>query len=93
MVTFLLKQFFLQNTMELNISAGYGVEYQDSILKPSLKYNFTDNLQGTIGGLCLFGPDEYPSSGSTGIMMRYSPTEVQLLKIEGSIILSSHAPA
>ncbi len=63
MVTFLLKQFFLQNTMELNISAGYGVEYQDSILKPSLKYNFTDNLQGTIGGLCLFGPDEYSFFG------------------------------
>ena len=55
LMTFLVKQFFLQNTMELNIRAAYGIEFQDSIVKPSLKYNFTDNLQGTIGVLFISG--------------------------------------
>ncbi|MGD0821828.1 MAG: DUF1302 family protein [Desulfomonilia bacterium] len=51
MLTFLFKQFFLQNTMEFNMRAAYDIEFQDVIIKPSLKYNFTDNLQGTIGVL------------------------------------------
>ncbi len=55
LLTFLFKQFFLQNTMELNIRTAYDIEFRDYIIKPSLKYNFTDNLQGTIGGLLING--------------------------------------
>ena len=55
MLTFLFKQFFLQNTMEFNLRTVYEVEFQDFIIKPSLKYNFTDNLQGTIGILFISG--------------------------------------
>ncbi len=55
LLTFLFKQFFLQNTMELNIRTAYDIEFRDYIVKPSLKYNFTDNLQGTIGGLLING--------------------------------------
>jgi hypothetical protein len=63
MLTILFKQYFLQNTMELNISAAYGIEFEDYIIKPSLKYNFTDTLQGTIGGLYIGGKDEYSFFG------------------------------
>jgi hypothetical protein len=55
LLTFLFKQFFLQNTMELNIRTAYDIEFRDYIVKPSLKYNFTDNLQGTIGVLLING--------------------------------------
>ena len=55
LLTFLFKQFFLQNTMELNIRTAYNIEFRDYIVKPSLKYNFTDNLQGTIGVLLING--------------------------------------
>jgi hypothetical protein len=53
--TFLYKQFFLQNTMEFNLRAAYDIEFKDSLIKPSLKYNFTDYLQGTIGLLIISG--------------------------------------
>jgi hypothetical protein len=39
--------------MELNIRTAYNIEFRDYIIKPSLKYNFTDNLQGTIGVLVI----------------------------------------
>jgi hypothetical protein len=55
LLTLLFKQFFLQNTMELNIRTAYNIEFRDYIIKPSLKYNFTDNLQGTIGVLLING--------------------------------------
>jgi len=55
LVTFLFKQFFLQNTMEFNLRAAYDIEFKDSIVKPSLKYNFTDRLQGTIGLIIIGG--------------------------------------
>jgi hypothetical protein len=55
LLTFLFKQFFLQNTMELNIRTAYDIEFRDYIIKPSLKYNFTDNLQGTFGVLLING--------------------------------------
>jgi hypothetical protein len=41
--------------MEFNLRTVYEVEFQDFIIKPSLKYNFTDNLQGTIGILFISG--------------------------------------
>jgi hypothetical protein len=55
MLTFLFKQFFLQNTMELNIRTAYDIEFQDYLIKPSLRYSFTNNIQGTIGVLILGG--------------------------------------
>jgi hypothetical protein len=55
LLTFLFKQFFLQNAMELNIRIAYDIEFRDYVVKPSLKYNFTDNLQGTIGALLING--------------------------------------
>jgi hypothetical protein len=53
MVTFMFKQFLLQNTLEINLGGAYDVEYQDIMLKPSIKYNFTNNLQGIIGVLII----------------------------------------
>ncbi len=55
LLTLLFKQFFLQNTMEINIRTAYDIEFRDYIIKPSLKYNFTDNLQGTFGVLLING--------------------------------------
>jgi len=63
LLTFLLKQYFLQNTMEFNLRSAYGIEFRDYIVKPSLSYNFTDNFQGTFGGLFIFGQDEYSLFG------------------------------
>jgi len=53
LLTFLFKQFFLQNTMELNFRTAYNIEYRDYVIKPSLKYSFTNNIQGTVGLLII----------------------------------------
>jgi hypothetical protein len=53
MLTFMFKQFFLQNTLEINLGGVYDVEFRDIMLKPSIKYNFTNNLQGIIGLLII----------------------------------------
>jgi hypothetical protein len=58
MLTFLFKQFFLQNTMEFNMRAAYDLNFKDSILKPSLKYSFTDYLQGTLGMILISGKED-----------------------------------
>lgn len=55
LLTFLYKQFFLQNTLELTFRTAYGIEFRDYIIKPSLKYSFTNNFQGTIGLLIIQG--------------------------------------
>lgn len=52
-VTFMFKQFLLQNTMEINLGGAYDVEYQDIMIKPSVKYSFTNDLQGIIGLLII----------------------------------------
>jgi hypothetical protein len=49
----MFKQFFLQNTLEINLGGVYDVEFRDIMLKPSIKYNFTNNLQGIIGLLII----------------------------------------
>lgn len=54
-LTILFKQFFLQNTMELNLRGAYGIEFQEYLIKPSLKYSFTNTLQGVIGVVILGG--------------------------------------
>ncbi len=56
--TLLFKQFFLQNTMEFNLRTAYDVEFQDFMVRPSVKYGFTNTLQGTIGCLIIGGPDD-----------------------------------
>jgi hypothetical protein len=53
MITFLFKQFLLQNNLEINLGGAYDVEYQDIMIKPSIKYNFTNDLQGIIGILII----------------------------------------
>ncbi len=55
LLTLQFKQFFLQNTMEFDLRAAYGIEFRDYLVKPSLKYNFTGTLQGTIGLAVLGG--------------------------------------
>ncbi len=35
--------------MEFNLRAAYDIELKDYIARPSLKYSFTDRLQGTVG--------------------------------------------
>jgi len=55
LLTFLFKQFFLQNTMEINLRTAYDIEFKDYIIKPSLKYSFTDRLQGTVGLIVIGG--------------------------------------
>jgi hypothetical protein len=55
LLTFLFKQFFLQNTMEFNFRVAYDIEFQDFLIKPSLKYSFTNDIQGTIGALIIDG--------------------------------------
>lgn len=54
-LTILFKQFFLQNTMELNLRGAYGIEFQEYLIKPSLKYSFTNTVQGVIGVVILGG--------------------------------------
>lgn len=55
LLTFLFKQFFLQNTMEFNLRAAYDIEFKDYIARPSLTYSFTDRLQGTVGLIVIGG--------------------------------------
>jgi len=59
-VTAMFKQFFLQNTLELTVRGAYGIEFKDYVFRPSLKYSFTNALQGTIGLVVLGG--KYDSS-------------------------------
>ncbi len=63
MLTLLFKQFFLQNTLEATVSGAYGIEFKDYVVKPSLKYSFTNTLQGTVGLVILGGSDEYSMFG------------------------------
>lgn len=55
LLTLQFKQFFLQNTMEFDLRTAYGIEFRDYLVKPSLKYNFTNALQGAIGVVILGG--------------------------------------
>lgn len=55
LLTLQFKQFFLQNTMELGLRVAYGIEFRDYLVKPSIKYNFTEVLQGAIGIAVLGG--------------------------------------
>jgi hypothetical protein len=55
LLTLQFKQFYLQNTMELGLRVAYGIEFRDYLVKPSIKYNFTEVLQGTIGIAVLGG--------------------------------------
>ena len=54
---------FLQNTLEATVSGAYGIEFKDYVVKPSLKYSFTNTLQGTVGLVILGGSDEYSMFG------------------------------
>lgn len=58
LLTFQFKQFFLQNTLEANLSAAYDVEFRDHIVKPSIRYSFTDRLQGTAGLVVIGGKED-----------------------------------
>jgi hypothetical protein len=57
LLTALFRQLFLQNTLELVLSGAYGVEFKDYLIKPSMKYSFTNTLQGTIGVVILGGKE------------------------------------
>ncbi len=53
--TLAIKQFFLQNTMEVDLAGVYNIEFKDVLVRPSLKYSFTDNIQGVLGVILLDG--------------------------------------
>jgi len=56
-VTISFKQFFLQNTLEANLDGAYDLEFEDYMIKPSLKYKFTETLQLTLGAIMLDGKE------------------------------------
>lgn len=58
LATFLLKQFFLQNTLEINLRTAYDMEFHDYVVKPSVKYHFTDRLAGTVGLILIGGKED-----------------------------------
>jgi len=60
LLTFQVKQFFLQNTMEIDLSFAYNIEYRGILVKPNFKYRFTDDLHLTLSALIIDGP--YPDS-------------------------------
>jgi len=78
MVTFMFKQFLLQNTLEINLGGVYDVEFQDIMLKPSIKYNFTNNLQGIIGVLII------ASSHDDSMLGQYSNNDEVFVKLKYS---------
>ena len=78
MATFMFKQFLLQNTLEINLGGAYDVEYQDIMLKPSIKYNFTNNLQGIIGVLII------ASSYDDSMLGQYSNNDEIFVKLKYS---------
>jgi len=55
LITAMLRQMFLQNTLELTLNGAYGIEFRDYMFRPSLKYSFTNTLQGTVGIVVLGG--------------------------------------
>ena len=57
-VTLSFKQFFLQNTLEANLDGAYDLEFEDYMIKPSLKYKFTESLQLTLGAIILDGKED-----------------------------------
>ncbi|MGA9111569.1 MAG: DUF1302 family protein, partial [Smithella sp.] len=78
MATFMFKQFLLQNTLEINLGGAYDVEYRDIMLKPSIKYNFTNNLQGIIGVLII------ASSHDDSMLGQYSNNDELFVKLKYS---------
>lgn len=58
LLTLSFKQFFLQNTLEANLDGAYNLEFDDYIVKPSVKYNFTSSLALTIGAIFLDGKED-----------------------------------
>lgn len=58
LVTLSFKQFFLQNTFEANLDGAYDLEFKDYIIKPSVRYKFTETLQLTAGVIVLDGKED-----------------------------------
>ncbi|MBN2298034.1 MAG: hypothetical protein JXM72_05545 [Deltaproteobacteria bacterium] len=58
LITVSFKQFFLQNTLEANLDGAYDLEFKDYMIKPSLKYKFTESLQLTLGAILLDGKEQ-----------------------------------
>jgi hypothetical protein len=58
LLTLSFKQFFLQNTLEANLDSAYNLEFEDYIVKPSIKYNFTNSLALTLGAIFLDGKED-----------------------------------
>lgn len=78
MLTFMFKQFLLQNNLEINLAGVYDVEFEDIMLKPSVKYNFTNNLQGIIGVLII------GSSHDDSMLGQYSHNDEVFVKLKYS---------
>jgi hypothetical protein len=54
-ITMAYKHFFLQNTLELTLGGLYDIQFQHYLLQPSLAYNFTDAIRGTLGAAIFQG--------------------------------------
>ncbi|HOO91210.1 MAG TPA: hypothetical protein PLA74_10350 [Syntrophales bacterium] len=57
MITVSFKQFFLQNTLEANLDGAYDLVFKEYLVKPSVKYKFTESLQFTLGAIWLDGKE------------------------------------
>ena len=57
MISLAYKQFFLQNTLELNLAGAYDYTFRHYLFQPSVVYSFTDAIKGTLGAAVIAGKD------------------------------------
>jgi len=57
MLSLAYKQFFLQNTLELNLAGAYDYTFRHYLFQPSLAYGFTDAIKATLGAAIIAGRD------------------------------------
>ncbi len=74
LITFLYRQDFLQQTLHFNIFLYYSPNDEDTYLRPSLTYDFTDNFKMTLGGNLFWGVEDFTEFGqleeNTNIYLR-----------------------
>ncbi|HHO77083.1 MAG TPA: hypothetical protein ENN05_11755 [Deltaproteobacteria bacterium] len=56
-LTVSFKQFFLQNILEANLDGAYNLEFKEYLIKPSVRYKFTETLHFTLGAIFLDGKE------------------------------------
>jgi len=78
MLSLAYKQFFLQNTLELNLGGAYDYTFHHYLFQPSAVYGFTDAIRATLGVVIIAGKDpnsllgQFRDNDEVFVKLRYS---------------------